>query len=176
MPLEFGKDDGNGAQSSIYLEINSQGKVPTLVHDDFILTESAAIINYIDQLSGKNLVPMAAQQRAKYDELCSFITTELEQPLWNKGKHTFALPEQHRVEQILDTTQWEFAKALDALSKLSDLEQYALGDQFSFADILLAHTLNWAERFKFEVPENLLAYRNRMYLRDAATRAVAQVI
>jgi len=40
-------------------------------------------------------------------------------------------------------------------------------------DILLAQTLNWAERFEFSVPKNLLDYRDLHYARPAAKRALA---
>jgi glutathione S-transferase len=54
-------------------------------------------------------------------------------------------------------------------------ECYVLGDNFSMADVLLAQTLNWAERFKFNVPENLLTYKNKMYARPACVRALKRV-
>jgi len=107
--------------------------------------------------------------------------TELEQPLWSNGKHRFAIPEEHRVPAMLQTAEWEFEKALGALAKLCDLHAepcheggFALGGEFSFADILLAQTFNWADRFEFEVPAEYLAYRDTMYGREAAKRALTQ--
>lgn len=173
-PLELSGNDKDGAKSPGYLNLNSQGKVPTLKHDDFVLTESAAILNYIDTLSDQCFIPSEPQTRARYDELAFFVLSELEQPLWTNGKHRFAIPEEHRVSEVLATASWEFEKALKALAKLTDANEFALGDTFSFADILLAHTLNWAERFKFEVPAEYLEYRDRMYARDAATQAIAE--
>lgn len=72
---------------------------------------------------------------------------------------------------MLETAAWEFDKAIKALATLVQLDVFALGDSFSFADILLAQTFNWAERFKFEVPAEYLAYRDRMYSRDAVKQA-----
>ena len=45
--IDLFSSEANGSQSSDYLQINHQGKVPSLTHNDFTLTESAAIINYI---------------------------------------------------------------------------------------------------------------------------------
>jgi len=92
--------DSNGAKSPEYLKLNPQGKVPSLKHDDFVLTESAAILNYIDALADGQFIPSAAKARAKYDELAFFVLSELEQPLWTTGKHKFAIPEEHRVAQV----------------------------------------------------------------------------
>ena len=39
--------DADSAQNAAYLTLNVQGKVPTLVHQDLVLTESVAILNYI---------------------------------------------------------------------------------------------------------------------------------
>ena len=173
--IDLFSSEANGSQSSDYLQINHQGKVPSLTHNDFTLTESAAIINYIDTLSDRSFIPTEPQARARYDELAYFILAELEQPLWNSGKHRFALPEEHRVPQILETANWEFAKAVKALGSLVTVEEFALGHAFSFADILLAQTFDWADRFKFEVPEKYLNYRDTMFARPAAIAALAAV-
>lgn len=164
----------DGAKSPDYLKINPQGKVPSLKHDDFVLTESAAIVNYIDALSGGKFIPTAPQQRAKYDELAFFVLSELEQPLWTTGKHKFAIPEEHRVPEVLKTAQWEFEKALNALAKLASFDEYVLGESFTFADILVAQTFNWADRFGFDLPVDYLNYRDEMYNRPAAKQASAK--
>ena len=108
VPLEYGSSESGGMQSQAYLELNSQGKVPTLVDDDLIITESGAILNYLAARSDiLTLIPRQdLKLRARYDEICCFILTDLEQPLWTNGKHRFALPEAQRVEAILKTTSW----------------------------------------------------------------------
>ena len=140
--------------------------------------ESLAIINYIaTHCPTCNLIPLNdIKFRAKYDAMCCFIITELEQSLWTNGKHRFALPKEHRVPEILNTSVWEFNKAIKTLQNMFDGDSFALGDKFTMADVLLAQTLNWAERFKFNVPDNLLAYKNRMYARKACTRALKIIV
>lgn len=171
--VEFGSNKANGSLSEQYRCLNSQGKVPTLVDDDFILTESGAILNYIASKSNiSQLMPNEIKAKAKYDELCYFILSDLEQSLWTNGKHRFALPEAQRVAEVLATTTWEFAKAQKALGCLFDEEGFALGAHFTMADILLAHTLSWAESFKFTVDDKFLAYKNRLYQRPAFKKAV----
>ena len=126
-------------------------------------------------MSERSFIPTEAQARASYDELAYFVLTELEQPLWSNGKHRFAIPEEYRVPQMLETAKWEFAKAIRALEELVTIDEYALGNAFSFADILLAQTLDWADRFKFEVPEKYLSYRDNMFARPAAITALSDV-
>ena len=167
----FGKDGENSTQSANYLSKNTQGKVPTLEDDSFILTESLAIVNYINSLASENFIPNDSMARAKYDEITNFIVTELEQPLWTNGKHRFALPEEQRVKEIFPTAEFEFAKAVNTLDKLVNVDTFVLDDSFSFADVMLAQTINWAERFKFDVPVQYLEYRDRMYQREGAIKA-----
>jgi len=173
--LNLGSSGANGAKSPEYLAINSQGKTPSLVHDGFVLNESAAILNYIDALAEQSFIPSEPKARAKYDELTYFILAELEQPLWSNSKHRFAIPEEHRIPAMLETAKWEFQKALKALAKSVTIDEYVLGSEFTFADILLAHTFHWAQRSKFDVPTEYLDYRDRLYARSAVTAAKAKL-
>jgi glutathione S-transferase len=175
--VTFGSSEINGNKSKDYRLLNFEGKVPTLEDGDLVLIESGAILNYIAACCpDRNLMPISnIKQRAKYDEMFCFIITELEQGLWTNGKHRFALPEAQRVPEVLKTSEWEFNKAIKTLENMFDGKAYALGDDFTMADVLLAQTLNWAERFKFNLPDNLLKYKNRMYARPACVRALKRV-
>ena len=110
----------------------------------------------------------------KMTSVCQYVTV-IRVGLWTNGKHRFALPEAQRVPDVLTTATWEFSKAVKTLQNMFDGNSYVLGEVFTMADVLLAQTLSWAERFKFTVPENLLAYKNRMYAREACVRALAKV-
>jgi len=175
--VEFGSDRENGAASEVYRTLNTQGKVPTLVDDDLVITESGAILNYVASNSANlDLIPSNnLKTRAKYDEICFFILSDLEQGLWTSGKHRFALPEEQRIPEILPTASWEFNKAIKALQSNFNGEGYVVGEHFTMADVLLAHTLNWAESFKFDVPESLLTYKNKMYYRKACKAALSRI-
>ncbi|WP_062261248.1 glutathione S-transferase family protein [Endozoicomonas arenosclerae] len=174
--IRIGSSDEGGSQHPSYLKINAQGKVPTLVDGDLVLTESAAILNYIGSLiPEKQLVPnQTPAARAKYDDFCFFVLSDLEQPLWSKGKHSFVLPEEHRIEAMFETVKFELSRSMKALDHYMEGKEFVLGDQFSCADILLAQTLNWADRFEFDVPKQYLEYRDRLYQRPACQRAIAK--
>jgi len=175
--VQFGSTDDHGSASERYQSLNAQGKVPTLVDDELVITESGAIVNYIAANSSiSSLMPVAdIKLRAKYDELSYFVLTELEQGLWTSGKHRFALPKEQRVADIFPTATWEFNKAISTLEKMFDGDGFVLGEEFTMIDVLLAHTISWAESFKFEVPQPFLDYKNRMYQRAACKRALANL-
>ncbi|WP_068544374.1 glutathione S-transferase family protein [Thalassotalea crassostreae] len=176
--VNFGSDGENGTLSDDYKNLNWQGKVPTLVDDaddNFVLTESAAIVNYIAAKgNNKDLLPTGVKERAKYDEICFFVLAELEQPLWTKGKHKFALPAPYRVPDIIDTTTpFEWGKAQTALLKLVAGSKYAAGDKFTMADILLSQTIMWAKKFEYDVDDSLVQYSKEMCQRPAFAQALA---
>ncbi|MDA9557049.1 glutathione S-transferase family protein [Vibrio sp.] len=155
-------------QSAEFLKVNPQGKIPVLIDGDFVVSESAAIVNYLCSIYDSTLIPHDFQQRAIYDQWSYFAMTELEQPLWTMGKHRFALPEEYRTESVLETANWEFQKALSSLSEGLGNKKFILGEYFSAADILIAHTLIWALLFKREIPyENINSYLNRCMQREA---------
>ena len=174
MHTRIGHPDPEGSQHPSYLKLNAQGKVPTLIDDSLQLTESAAIMNYIAALvPDQQLIPnQSIAQRAKYDEFSYFVLTDLEQPLWTKGKHSFVLPENQRVSDVLETAKWEFKRSLKALDQFVEGKDFVFNDRFSFADILLAHTFNWADRFEFELADHHIAYRDRLYQRPACLKAL----
>ena len=169
----------DSAKHPSYLALNVQGKVPTLVDGDLVLTESIAILHYIARCApDSGLLPkISTPAYAKLDELTCFVLAELEQPLWSKGKHMFALPEEYRIPAMFDTAKFEFDKAVRTLDHLLGKEdrEFAIGNSFCIVDILLAQTFNWAIRFEFDVPERYVALRDRHYQRPAAERAMAVI-
>ena len=164
----------NGFGSEEYIKINPAGKVPAIRDGDLVLTESAAIVTYLgDKFPDKKLVPPAGSAaRAKYDQWCYFVLSELEQPLWTKGKHKFMLPRDKRVPAIIETAEWEFQKALMILSQGLDGHRFILGDTFSAADILIGQTLSWARTAKQPVElQNVADYADSILGREALQRA-----
>lgn len=172
--IKIGSQESNGSRTVDYKRINSQGKVPTLVDYDLIITESAAILNYIATIApNKKLIPLDdIRLRASYDEICFFVLADLEQPLWTYSKHRFVLPEELRLSEIQLTTEYEFHRSIDALQHYLNNKGFAINDHFTMADILITHTLNWAISAQFSVPDNLINYAQRMYQRPACQRAL----
>jgi len=162
-----------------FLTLNPGGKVPVLVDGDLVLTESLAICTYIgDQYPHKALTPACGSQaRAIYNKWCSFVISELEQPLWTIARHSFIYPESLRVPAIKGTARHEFATAIAVLGKMFPAGEFLLGEQFSMADILLAHTLNWAVTAGMSIDDtHLQDYTDRLSQREALTRARQQEV
>lgn len=162
---------------SAYRSVNPAARVPALVDDGRVLTESGAICTYLaDRHPEQGLVPEPRTwERALYDRWCQFVLTELEQPLWTIGKHTFALPEKYRVPAVRETARWEFTRAAAVLEPHLSQRETMLDSGFSVVDILTAHTLAWADFAKapMDYPA-VAAYASRMLARPAHSRARAR--
>lgn len=160
-----------------YLALNLGGKVPTLVDGELVLTESAAICTYIgDRFPASGLTPPAGSiERARYNQWCFFVMSELEQPLWTIAKHRFALPEKRRAPAVIETAVWEFAAAARVLATGLGSREFLAGERFTAADILAAHTLTWARAYDLALADpQLEAYADRLLVRPAWKRARAR--
>ena len=103
-----------------------------------------------------------------------FAISELEQPLWTNAKHRFALPPEYRIEKMSEIARLEWQRPVKALAIALKGKDYILGDGFSFADILLAHTLIWANASKFPLGSPILEdYLKRVSSRPAWIRVKA---
>ena len=168
--LDFSKGDQRG---DFFKGLNPAGKMPVLQDDDFVLTESLAIVNYLGEKFPESRLtpPGGTRDRAKYDQWTCFVISELEQPLWTKGKHTFALPEAQRKPAVIETALWEFERAAKLLSQGLAGRRFLVGDGFTSADIFAAHTLRWAVKFQFSIAyPGLEDYLERMEKRPAFAR------
>lgn len=156
-----------------YLAVNPGGKVPALIDGSMVVTESAAIITYIgERFANSGLAPTDARVRAQYFEWCFFVISELEQPLWTISKHRFALPADWRVPQIEPTAVREFARAAKVADAHLAGREFAVGDSFTGADILLTHTLMWARSAGVQHASPALEiYAERVWARAARSCA-----
>jgi glutathione S-transferase len=175
LPYDFEQIDlfkGEG-RSPAFLALNPAGKIPLLKDGDLILTESLAICNYIaDRPEDAVLAPLfGSKERTIYDQWCSFVISELEQPLWTISKHKFALPAEWRVPAVIDTARKEFAVAAQLLAQGLGDHEFIVGDKFSVADILIGHTLAWARAFEVLTLQPVVdAYADRLFARPAYVR------
>ena len=133
--LDFSKGEH---KSKEFLALNPGGKIPVLIDNGLVITESAAIILYLaEKYGGSKLLPeRGCDASAKHHQWVSFITTELEQPLWTMAKHKFALPAELRQAGMSTVATWEFYKAANIAENLLPETDFLLGENLMVADIL----------------------------------------
>lgn len=147
------------------------GKIPVLIVDDTALTNSAAIITYLADRHGQLTFPAGTLDRARQDGHTHFVLDEMDSILWTAARHSFVLPEEHRVPGIKESLKWEYARSLDRLEARLGDGPFLMGDTMTIADILAAHCSRWAENAKFPNPsERLQGYFDALRNRPACLR------
>ena len=146
------------------VKLNPFGKVPVLQKDDFVMWESAAIMNYL--VDAHREVPMApvagSRERAKHDMFFFAAHTDLEEPLWTIAKHTFVYPENMRSDAAVQAARFDWMQKANVLETVVPPENFLFGKQFTAADIALAYVLNWAAKIELlQEFKNLHSYLER---------------
>lgn len=161
-----------------FLALNVKGKIPVLVDDDLVLTESAAIITYLGDRYGPEtgLVPAPyTVERAKYNEWLAYVQMELDaHTLYVLRKHRDLADLYGEAPAAVTTAIEGFAKLLEFAERRLVDHHYLVGEQFTGADIMLTSCLLWAKAYKVPVPDLLAAYCKRQAERDAFRSANEQ--
>ncbi len=162
-------------QSPEIREVNASGKVPAMIAEGEVITDSTAILTYLADKHGKLTAPAGTMARAHQDAMTQRFLDELDAVLWTAARHSFALPKEQRVPEVKPSLKWEFNRNLDQIAALIK-GPYVMGEAFSLADIVLTHCLNWAYGAKFPVENQaILAYGKSMRARPAHQRVAALI-
>lgn len=159
-----------------FTAMNPKQKIPVLQHGSLVLTESAAIISYMSEvfpLHNGLFRGNDAETRAKINEWCYFVMTELDaHSLYFIRRHD-SLREIFGAEPTaVASAEQYFKKQINAASKrMNDGQTYLVENQFSVADILMTTVLDWAILYDLDVPKIVGKYRERVQMRPAYQEA-----
>ncbi len=148
-----------------YLAVNPLGKVPALVHDTSVLTETAAICLYLAETfdSGRLAFPVGHADRGAFLRWLFFAPVTAEpsiimsalgqQGAGDSGYQPFA--DLSEVTQVM-------------IASLSGRD-FILGDRFTAADVMLGSTINWGLNLMPVLPQHpvLVDYWARLAQRPA---------
>jgi maleylacetoacetate isomerase len=149
LPVHLVKDGGQQF-SAEYRKINPMGHVPALVHDGFLVAETVAIIQYLDDMfPAKPLLPKNPPDKAQVLQICELINSGI-QPLQNLKVSKYlesrcGLPKAQADEFV---RHW----IVDGLNNLENLlartaGTYCFGGEISAADAFLVPQCFSSRRF-----------------------------
>ena len=168
---ELGQDyelDPVGPRDKSLAAINPSLKVPVLKDGDDHIIDSVAICQYLADKHGQMTFPAGTIQRGHQDSFTQFAVDDVELPLWVAAKHKFVLPEEYRVPDVKRACQFDFDRAMMALSQRLGKKSYVMGDTFTVPDLLLGHCSGWAKSTGWTIPEgNVADYIARIRARPA---------
>jgi glutathione S-transferase len=149
-------------QRSDFQALSERGKIPLFEDGDLMIGESAAIVLYLaDRYRDHGVfAPESGMiDRARHDELCFFIMTEMDAVLYIIRRHA-GLPEIYGESEIaVDSARKYFLRSTQEIERrLADGRPYLLGSEFSVADLLLKSCLDWAGFVQIQIPGSLESY------------------
>lgn len=159
-----------------FLALNPAGKLPVLVDNGLVLTESIAIVLYLaEKCPEKGFIPADPRARAEVYRWLCFTATELEQPIWRMALHTHQYPIEKRIPAEIDNARQDFLDMADVMEKHLESRTLLVGESVTVADFVAAYTLDMASMVHLlESLPNLSAYMQRMYARPKAAPRIAQ--
>jgi glutathione S-transferase len=161
-----------------YLAINPAGTVPLLVHDDFALTETVAILGYLADLHPEAGLVGDGTPRGRAEVLrwLAFLNSDLHKsfkPIFNPSRF---LRDSTRAEELQATARTHVRTYFERLDAHLAGRAWLGGDQRSVADPYLFVMWRWTDGTKVDVGDlrNLSRFAARMSDDPGVQTAIAQ--
>jgi maleylacetoacetate isomerase len=132
-----------------YLAVNPQGRVPALDLDGDILTQSPAILEYLEEVHPEpRLLPADPIRRAKVRAACALIGCDIH-PLNNLSPLSYLKQKFGQEQPAIDAwyVHW-VTEGFKALEQMFSPGPFAFGDKPTLADVYLVPQVYNARRFK----------------------------
>lgn len=133
--IAFAEESLPPGQSEAVLKRSPLGKIPFIKTTEGYLSESQAILEYLEEtFPEKPLYPLDAFERAKCREFIQHI--ELDVELIARRIYSEAIFGGKVSQETKDEVRAKVESGLTGLARLITLSPYALGEQFTAADIV----------------------------------------
>ncbi len=143
--------EGGGQQHTPeYRSLNPAGEVPTLVHNGNILSQSFAIIEYLDELFPEpKLFPAAPYDKARVRQICEHINCGIH-PIANLKVQQYLTTQLSVSEEVKN--QWLKHWIQEGMITLENLltktaGEFAFGDTLTVADLFVVPQVFSSKRF-----------------------------
>jgi glutathione S-transferase len=140
--VDMGAGENAGSE---FLALNPAGKVPFLVDDGVVITESCAIQLYLAERYGNgSLMPTDPLERGQVYRWMFFLATDIEQPLWRIALHTAMYDAAERIEAEVPLAARDCVAMLAVLEAHMKERRFMATGSLTVADFNAAYTLDWA--------------------------------
>lgn len=157
-----------------YLGINPKGRVPALETPDGILTETAALLEYINALAPeRGLVPDTPYAAARMRELMGYLGTTMHINHAHRMRGHRWATQQSSFDDMAAKVPETMTASAQHIEDTYPLAPFALGDRLSLADPYLFVVANWLPGDKVEMAAfpKLSAFMDHMGARASVQRA-----
>jgi len=154
-------------QQAAYAKQSRTARIPSLAHGDFVVSESSAIVEYLEDTSpAVPVLPSAAQDKARARQVMSWIRSDATLPIRIARSTDYMFGFLTPTPPLSD----EARAACDRLFTVSQAMldgKASLFDRFTVADADLAFMLQRLILVNDEVPAELRAYANTCFERPS---------
>jgi glutathione S-transferase len=177
MPYRHVDSPVGGPKAPEHLEVNPAGTMPVIKDDDFVLTESMAIMFYLVKKYGGDLGPQDLQEDAEMLRWTLWSVTGID-------RNVVAIINNSGVDEDHPLNEAGFKEACDAIVKpLQSFDrelgsrEYLVGDRLTVADINVAFPLSFLLllNFDFSAFPNVERFMHSITGRTSFVSALAPV-
>ncbi|MES2018379.1 MAG: glutathione transferase [Pseudomonadota bacterium] len=166
--------DAGESKQPPFRDLSVSGRVPTLVHGDFVLAESSAIIEYLDEVFPAPhyaaLLPADVQRRAQARQVQAWIRSDNQAVRVERNTHVIFFGE--RCPALSEAGQAAAARLIRIAERLVDGAH--LFGSWSIADVDLALMLHRLILNGDPVPQRLKDYAAAQWQRASVQQWMAQ--
>ena len=174
-PLNFKNSQQTSAD---YLKINPKGRVPALVTDHGVLTETPAILAFIAQSFPKaNLAPQDAFAFAQVQSINSYLCSTVHVAHAHKGRGYRWATEETSFADMKRKIPETMAACFALIERDILKGPWVMGEQYTICDPYLYTVAGWLEGDGVDLGKlpKVAAHRKRMEQRPAVATVLAEV-
>lgn len=167
---------GGDQTTDEFIKMNPNQRIPVLIDDDLILTESGAILIHLAEKTGKFL-PTDTQTRAKAMEMLMFQMGSLG-PMFGQYL-VFAAAWGNKFPIVTNRYFSEVSRIMSVLNTRLEGQDYLAGDEYTIADMAMVPWIRLCTihpactELPLEANANLKAWWDRVSSRSAVQRGFA---
>lgn len=172
--IDFARGDQNSTE---FLAVNPKGRVPALVTEAGVLSETPAILLFIAQrFPAANLAPLNDPfALAQLQSFNSYVCSTLHVAHAHKLRGHRWTDDPHAIESLRKKVPETVGACFDFIEREFLQGPWVLGDQYSISDIYLFTVAQWIESDGLDPQRfpKVLAHRQRLMERPAIQRVMA---
>lgn len=171
-PVDFSRQQ---QRSPDYLAINPKGRVPALVTDDGIITETPAILTYIAQsFPDAKLIPNDAFGFARVQEFNSYLCSTVHPAHAHRVRGRRWADDEGAIAEMARKAPAVMADCFELIEHEMFEGPYVMGASFSISDPYLFTIAGWLEADGVDIDRfpKVREHRERMSQRESVLRAL----
>jgi glutathione S-transferase len=171
--LDFGKNDQKSAD---YLAVNPKARVPALVTDHGVLTETPALLAYVAQLfPAAHLAPTEPFAFARAQAFNSYLCSTVHVAHAHKGRGARWTDDAAAIESFKKKVPQTMGDCFDLIERDMFAGPWVLGETYSVCDAYLFTIERWLEGDSVDIARfpKVAAHFQRMTARPAVARVLA---